>query len=316
MSSSSESTPPLSPRTLDTPPITSPLFETTTPSEESDEQSDGGEILKARDITAEDAQSMFQPAISRQATHLTSPKTPAAEKAAAFEDRPSGYFDEESVLNPLPEVITPPIRDDGRASGETEGRGRTLQVPESPTQDLSSPSGSASQPPSPELRPPSPWRSTTVKNSVGQLSESRSVLQEAFGPLKRRSLSGSGDAIKKFLPKGLPSLPKPSSFIPSAPSFFSSSQSKGPMQGSGANSRVISPTMNNSSSTIVSPRQDENRERPSLMRRTTSHESSLLYHTPSRSSSLGDDSRWVNVSQDLSLVPANPIAQRIASNQL
>lgn len=56
-------------------------------------------------ISDADAQSLMEPAISRAATRLTSPKTPLAEKVAAMDDLDGGgYFDE----NESDGEITPP----------------------------------------------------------------------------------------------------------------------------------------------------------------------------------------------------------------
>ncbi|RYP16951.1 hypothetical protein DL767_010109 [Monosporascus sp. MG133] len=52
--------------------------------------SDGAEEEEPLDIDQDDAQSFIQPVLGPAAVRLTSPKTPAAEKAAAMEALPGG----------------------------------------------------------------------------------------------------------------------------------------------------------------------------------------------------------------------------------
>ena len=133
----------------------------------------------------DDAQSFIQPAISPIATRLTSPRTPAAEKAAAMDDLVGGgLFD--AALAPLPAPVPSPS-------------------PPSATDDL-----------------PTPWRVGPGRFTFTESAKLPSM-SGVFQTRPHRSSSLSENALKR-LSKALPSISIPAGFLPtiSTPSFLSS----------------------------------------------------------------------------------------------
>ncbi|RDW71231.1 hypothetical protein BP6252_07794 [Coleophoma cylindrospora] len=267
------------------------------PAELSDDDDD--EVMELEGIPDEDAESLIGPAISRAATRMKSAHTPAAEKAAAMEDvEGGGYFDSD------PE--SPPILQDVQlgdvpmlTSKPNENVGLGLSLGELP-------------PPEPMKEQPafpSPWQAGP--KVMQRTASSQSIMQEAFA--KRRSMSGGAETLKKLIPKNLPSMaqarnyfssagfgsgqktPSPSS-SPKQSHFPNRTSSRRTAPGSPLNSMYdIEPS--NSSSTLrpekPSPVPCKAASRPNPLRRVTSDDS-LLYHSLSRTSSLGDDSRFEN----------------------
>ncbi|KAF3012179.1 hypothetical protein E8E14_006870 [Neopestalotiopsis sp. 37M] len=252
---------------------------------------------------ADDAQSLFQPAISPAATRLTSPKTPAAEKAAAMEKLPGGGFFGAGFDGPT--VLA--------SSAHPVSTSRKLVKPYPNRQARGFSLGTlppARYEPLPRL--PSPWqpgpKDLIVENEpTSQRPAMSSVFSSSNRP--RRSSSGGNEALRK-LKEALPSITLPTNFLSSlkSPSFFSDSSSqKSPnpltrqiaagdnTDTSLANSRAVRGVDRLSGDASLRP-SSASMKRPKAIRRSTSDES-MLYHSLSRMSSLGDDDRWGDVSE-------------------
>lgn len=286
------------------------------------------------------AQAVLQPAMSAAAIHLTSPHTPAVEKAAAMEKIPGGgLFD-----FPLPE----------EDEGDDDEVLKTKTPSSSVSKDFNSrpmtafPSRQHQQQPSsstgphmplgqmpigePLSRPkiPSPWQSgpetmsvareTSQPNRSSLLRPSRGVLESAFGPTRNRSRSAGQDALKR-LQKAFPSFSTPSHLLPSFPSSFFGSSSEKLSPGTSPSRPRFPPSSSSQTpppqiSDVARPRQPISQipkpqgpprrsssirsrhsavaSRPPTLRRVTSDES-ILYHSLSRASSLGDDDQFQDV---------------------
>jgi pimeloyl-ACP methyl ester carboxylesterase len=213
----------------------------------------------------DDALSIIQPALSPVATRLTSPKTPAAEKAAAMELTVAGsYF----------------------PRAKKGGGGLSLgQVP----------------PPAPEsVALPSPWHAGPKELVVRSPPGTRPAIAGVFDQTRHRRASSSGSDTFKKIRDALPSLALPSNFLSnfSTPSFFETSAPKHrPLRSltqidggfESAPSRTTSPAPSDDSRLLPGTP-----ARPRPVPRTKSDES-LLYHSLSNVSSLGDDDRWTEV---------------------
>jgi hypothetical protein len=281
-------------------PATTNEIETPPPTDLSTEDEDDSasdvDTINLQDVADEDAQSIFQVSMSRAASRLTSSRTPAAERAAAMQSA-GDYFD---------------VNDEGEDNSGESTPSLAAQSSK-PAQKLDVP---GPEPGNRETKLPSPGQAQPKPIGAERSDESRSALKDAFHN-RRRSLSGG---MKGLLPKALPSMismPKASSLFPSlpSPSFFASYTQKrigagskdrtGSKTGDGG-SRVQSPiqspyntTMSREGSsqgtatpTSLTVSTEEETSGTSNLRRATSHESLLLYHTLSRASSLGDDSRF------------------------
>lgn len=207
------------------------------------------------------AQAALQPALSAVASHLASPQTPALEKAAAL--------DTGVVVDAAPEP------DDRR----------------SPPQQ---------SPPPPEPLP-SPWDAADPKDWVfpgsgdggaGRGSRSRyarGVLEVALGSARHgRSRSAGQDPWSwKRLQKAMPSFQVSALLLPSlAAPFFSSSSSTSAQPRTGLPPSPPAPD--------PAPAPAATSASPPPLRRTTSDDS-ILYHSRSHTSSLGDDDRFSHV---------------------
>ncbi|KAK4237921.1 hypothetical protein C8A03DRAFT_15578 [Achaetomium macrosporum] len=233
------------------------------------------------DVDQDDAQSFMQPAISPLATLLTSPRTPAAEKIAAFNRQsPGELFETSESDEPSQENAEMLIRD------------YTRNVPEnSQEQRLSS-----------VVRLPTPWQAGPKQLLVSEPGRFKSSMAAAFQTRQQRSQS-VGESLKR-LSKALPSISIPSGLIPSitTPTFFSSSSSP-PKDARRSQSHMpttlLTPEKSPNSSLPdrarphASPLQSDS-ARPRTLRHTASDDS-LLYQALSRVSSLGDDERFTHV---------------------
>lgn len=266
------------------------------------------EELGVHDIADEDANSLVGVSISRAATRLMSPVTPSAEKAAAMDNvEGGGLFQGDEDITPPPErgyrqYYDPMLQEErhtqpGLPDGHIFSLGK-LPSPKPQDQGL-----------------PTPWTASPKPLVVERPEETRSVLRGALDMTKRRSLSGGADALKKLLP----SIPKAGSFIPTMPStsFFSSSgntKSRARAFSLYKDFNWAGPISSNSEMNTYSQSAGENKnstedktEYPSnglhshstsesqlpALRRVASDDS-LLYHSLSRASSLGDDTRFEN----------------------
>lgn len=203
------------------------------------DSSEGEEDLYGEDA----AQSFIQPALSPVVTYLTSPKTPAAEKAAAMDRIIDGYFNDAGATKEqesMDQVIAGYF--DGTSINRQDSSGDDTPTQEKPSPQRSDkmhegPAGeTASSPPTTttlashprHMEPPtSPWR-TGPKEIVVTSSASEShkpALASVFSQSRhRRSSSGGAEALRR-LSKALPSISLPSNFMPNrlpTPSFFSS----------------------------------------------------------------------------------------------
>lgn len=276
--------------------------------------SDGAADEEQLYIDQDDAQSIIQPALSPVATRLTLPKTPAAEKAAAMERLPGGglFSVMEGTATPDPEPS--PVM--GQSS-ETLHQTPVNKTSTRQARGLSLPSGHSSV-----YRFPSPWQSGPKQMVVqNEPSSSRPAMSTVFGHDKhRRSSSTGADALKR-IKEALPSMPSMPSI--SLQSFFSGpSSAKSPSldgkKSTFSNDSTPEPKFTSFLVDAPSPISrsklpPQNRQslvglpihsaetsslspptRPRAMRRSTSDES-MLYHSLSRVSSLGDDDRWKDI---------------------
>ncbi|CAI6336671.1 unnamed protein product [Periconia digitata] len=327
------------------------------------------ESAEERSLQLETVQSAIGVSMGQQQTRLTSPKTPAAEKAAALDDVDGGGLfegwdqsveqdaDEQSDTVPASDPAQPPPKD----AGDTVKQ-KTPQV---------NPPTTASSPPRPAPAPrlPSPWRAgpkplKVQGQSNGQSNSHRSALRETLvTKARRRTLSGGssmGESFKKYF--NLPSLPKSSGLLNFSLPSFSPSQFDSHVRGrpppnpprqrpmqlasslpnrsprsplvqydGNVESTRRHPTRNSPprrSSSLnrlpphpataplpipestpsstgqgtprlsAAPSQPKPLSRPaSVLRRSTSEGSLMIYRSRSIASSLGDDSRFENVSE-------------------
>lgn len=284
--------------------------------------SDSAEDEEPLDIDQDGAQSIIQPSLSPAATRLTSPKTPAAEKAAAMESLPGGgLFDIMDCSAPQG-----PERLNVSASGSTSkgnasppkylAKAQTRHVRGLSLGNLPSDSQQANR----FEQTPSPWQAGSKGFVVPNEPSHKSALSGIFDyQAKIRRSSSSGSEAFKRIREALPSI--------SLPSFFS-----GPTWNKGQGFDMRTPTgpgSNTSESKQTwptrSPSSLVNKETPSTNRfgmfsltdspnevhppprksatfpvrprapRRSTSDDSMLYHSLSRVSSLGDDDRWTNI---------------------
>jgi hypothetical protein len=286
------------------------------PHELSDDFDDTG-ATSVSNITNEDARCLIEPSLSHVASRLKSPQTPALEKAAVMEELDGGgLFDSETE--------SPPVEGGRLLEGDS--------APKSPTR-ISGPSEAADEcdtskqngglslgdlpspkPEAPDM-PIAPWHAG-AKPIVLQRTDApqQSSLHGVFNASRTRSLSGGAEALKKLLPKGLPSMAQVGNLFGSSGSNqkpkFGGLSSIPKDSGSSVATRSTSPTVphfpitgslstTQTFETIVSTRPQVLARpgtrvgaiRPKTLRRVTSDDS-LLYHSLSRASSLGDDTRF------------------------
>ncbi|KAF3072789.1 Uncharacterized protein CFAM422_004753 [Trichoderma lentiforme] len=245
----------------------------------------------------DDAQAFLQPAMSAAASHLTSLHTPAIEKAAALKGLGvNGFFDDPELR-----VSGDDNRDsDGDGDGDTTPEAATS--PKSPSQFPRKPTIQLGPVPKDEprrLAPPSPWKSQQLTKDGGHFSDARGILQAAFEPTRQRSRSAGQEALKKLQQASshfLPSLPKGKSFLSSFTDSKQSQRSRSTSRRLGqASSASNSPPSQSPANGHLDPNAAADAEsRPQLLRRVTSDDS-MLYHSLSRASSLGDNDRFTDV---------------------
>ncbi|KAK4214518.1 hypothetical protein QBC37DRAFT_440087 [Rhypophila decipiens] len=227
----------------------------------------------------DDAQSFIQPAISPMATRLTSPKTPAAEKAAAMDPvSGGGLFDE---LEPQTESFAMTATQTSQIQSQSQPRSTSTS-----------------------LALPTPWRAGPKHMIVTEPTTGRSAMSGVFGGHSRASRSGSiGENALKRLSKALPSISIPT------PSFFLSGQSQkdDPTVQAQKSAPFFVPALNRPIQPVYplgptnprSPASPSPSSRMSLALRRSTSDDSLLYHSLSRVSSLGDDDRFVNIREQV-----------------
>ncbi|KAJ9417316.1 hypothetical protein FOXG_09457 [Fusarium oxysporum f. sp. lycopersici 4287] len=267
-----------------------------------DIQDDDDSIICNQD----EAEAILQPALSDAARHLTSQNTPAIEKALALDKSRAGLFD-------VPIDKHGDTSPDLSSSPETTPQVPQIATPERPPAKVS---------PSQQYRNalPSPWQAQPKPTTKGSTSRpSGSILGNALAPARNRSRSAGQEALRR-LQKAWPSLSPPTHLLPSmSNSFFSSSHDKASASTSGVSSHSSpaarqhsphipsdalgvsqvrpSPSPQQARGLAPAPR-DPNAAsasvRPGVLRRVTSDESHL-YHSLSRTSSLGDDEQFQDV---------------------
>lgn len=240
-----------------------------------------------RDSSQENAQAVISISIGHAQTRLTSPQTPAAEKAAALEDVEGGS---------IPNHVTSQNSDDKQNQLQHEDVLEDEQTAGDETRSL-----------------PSPWRAGPRK--FQRLDETRSSLRYSVNGRPRASSVGlSTESLRKLLPFNIPSIPKSPSWLnfqfPTISVLSDNSRTietinpyetvsrKAFLDGSNENPKVIQidqgglnrPTKKTSETRSISISQR------SSLRRSVSEDSLLLKRTLSTASSLGDDARFENVS--------------------
>ncbi|KAI9050022.1 hypothetical protein LZ554_006167 [Drepanopeziza brunnea f. sp. 'monogermtubi'] len=270
-------------------------------------------------LSDEDAQSLIELSMSRAATRLKSPLTPAVEKAAAMEEMDGGgFFDSDDVETP-PDAVEQQSEADLSSSGSPKFKRSSSppvpeNVPEITTQVEAMSPGQLPSPKMEEPASPTPWHPGRKSLTFDSKEHGRqSSMASVFGgnSSRTRSLSGGAEALKKLLPKGLPSIAQVGHLFGSSSNNGSKTRSSGSVKlaressfprsarssETGSPERSLSPL---SSEPIAAPRPQNTKKitppgpkRPPILRRTTS-DNSLLYHSLSRTSSLGDDTRFEN----------------------
>lgn len=152
---------------------------------------------------------------------------------------------------------------------------------------------------------PSPWRAGPKQLVVTEPTNGRSAMSGVFGSQSRSYRSSSfGENALKRLSKALPSISIPT------PSFFLSGSQKDdptiqaqksaplflPSRAPGGQPRPL--PMATGSLKPDFPRPSSTSQMSHTLRKSTSDDS-LLYHTLSRVSSLGDDDRFVNIKEQV-----------------
>ncbi|KAI1412915.1 hypothetical protein F5Y13DRAFT_162056 [Hypoxylon sp. FL1857] len=263
----------------------------------------------------DDAQSIIQPALSAAATRLTLPKTPAAEKAAALERLPGG-----GLFSVIEGTVTPEPEPSPAMGQSSETVYQTSMAKASTRQTRGLSLGQMPSSHTPMYRFPSPWQSGPKQMIVQNESGPKPALAGVLGESKhRRSSSGGADVLKRIR-EALPSMPSISlqSFFsePSSTKSTGSDSKRSPLANNGGSETkqfpsflAEPPIINTRSSTAPTNRQSlmnlpirtaegppmcRPSNRPRAMRRSTSDES-MLYHSLSRVSSLGDDERWNDI---------------------
>ncbi|KAF2647794.1 hypothetical protein K491DRAFT_613993 [Lophiostoma macrostomum CBS 122681] len=309
-----------------------------------------GDLTPSEDETPEEkalqletVQSAIGVSIGEQQTRLTSPKTPAAEKAAALDETDGGLFFE-GWQQPQDETVIP----DPPQAALTDD-----QEDEKETQDESLPDDEFVGG-SPAARMPSPWRATPGTLRVDNRDHRAALRDSLTTGTRRRAMSGGSatETFKKYMPFTFPSMPKSSGLLNfSLPSFSVSpfdnargrpsiyqrkrvssanhsrkSSGIGQHDGTQISREAVDDTRPSPSQSL--PRRDHSSTEPipqhqfaatarshpvpdapspsididrqSVRLRRSNSEGSLLLHRPkSFASSLGDDTRFENVSEQV-----------------
>jgi len=298
------------------------------------------EVAEAPVIPVEDVRSVLGVAISQEQTRLTSPKTPAVEKAAAIE-RAGGFFSGPFDVGQDDITEEPEEGGDYRhvdsareveparpgAEEDTDTQADTQATPQSP-------------PESPEIettiRLPSPWRAEARR--FEKTGKNKSALRDGLLANRRRASSGPEstlDSWQRAIMASLPSMPRYFwSTSPSSPTLEPNSDaSQGaakPRSKRSSFSRPGTDSINRSSPRPLSPQRsgggndseavtprllpadharpyigDLPSELPPLrsgssqLRRSASDQSLIAQRTLSTVSSLGDDTRFDHVSEQV-----------------
>jgi len=302
------------------------------------------ESPEERAIELETAQSAIGISIGREQTRLTSPKTPAAEKAAALDESEDGAFFDgwqeatDSALDPK----TPPHTENGIPTRKPEAK--PVPTPTASNDHREKQSDS-------RARLPSPWRAGPKTFQKEKAGDHRTILKENLQGRRRASSGGSvGETVRKYLPFHLPSSftksykdlhfslpslsalsldtergwPAPRTFdrrrrdtIASSTPPRSMPQRDGAHHSTPEESRSASRSnsslpqqpntaplpqreFSDESTSTIGPSPPGPSERPTpRLRRSNSEGSLLVYRTKSFASSLGDDTRFESVQEQV-----------------
>ncbi|KAH9844536.1 hypothetical protein Tdes44962_MAKER07294, partial [Teratosphaeria destructans] len=260
----------------------------------SDDDGDDDDLPEAQHIPAEDARTAIGLSIGLEQTRLASPRTPAVEKAAAI-DRQGGFFGGFDSTNDALNEEAGEAEEDEPAPKPERSRRKTVPAP---------------SPRKAEVRLPSPWRARA--EPAKRSDRTKSLLRDGFFSSRKRSSSGPesrSQAWHKSFMSSLPSMPKHFSLT----SSFSSQNASQPSirhqrsevdVASSSNTRSLSPTEREEASATVGdlpgrPQIERLQSRQSQLRRSASDSSLTPHRTLSRVSSLGDDSRWEDVHEQV-----------------
>ncbi|KAK3943009.1 hypothetical protein QBC46DRAFT_378708 [Diplogelasinospora grovesii] len=286
----------------------------------------------------DDAQSFIQPAISPMATRMASPKTPTAEKAAAMQRLSGGGFLDgldEADHRPT-QSSAPPISryTADAASGSIRSPNKLSKPPPSSPSAVRDRGMTLGSIPSPQPYAtdfPTPWQAG-LKQFITEPGSSKTAMSGIFGgqsTTRHQRSSSVGENALRRLSKALPSISIPTGFMPniSTPSFFSSSSSQKDELATHTQ-KPTSPPVHARIAPSHSSRQEINSLRPPVradisaagvlesgrpafarppsaasrrsyaLRKSTSDDS-LLYHSLSRVSSLGDDERFSHIREQV-----------------
>ncbi|KAF2092719.1 hypothetical protein NA57DRAFT_49843 [Rhizodiscina lignyota] len=186
----------------------------------------GDELQEAQKTSLEDARSIIEVSISQAQARLTSSQTPAAEKAAALRDG-GGYFsdswtpaeaDGQSLLEEVPSSVEQHV--DIAKSDVHDGKEQFPSLQTTPPVQLQ------------RQQLPAPWQATT-RRKASRSEAIRNSISEAFLQHTRKSSFGEMTRrFNNLSLPSLPRSFTLSSLVPSIPSFDGSSASKDGMLGS------------------------------------------------------------------------------------
>jgi hypothetical protein len=252
-------------------------------------------------ISDSDAESIIGVSMSRAASRLKSPKTPAVEKQKALEEA-GGFFESGPETPPARRAILTEEDETDPSSGApsppTEITFQTYKQKEGLASEIVS--SQKLEDSAPSL---SPENADSRPAAIRRTSPPQSSLAGVLGVERKRSLSGSAAALKKFLPN-VPSMATVGNFFGTSSghqrsrTLSSGSQKEyghirsGNSSGSGGSPPGLAPRTQTFES-VVTTRPAPGTRRPTALRRVTSDDS-LLYNSLSRASSLGDDTRFEN----------------------
>ena len=286
------------------------------------------EPLEAQEDQGDDAITAVAVSISREQIRLTSPKTPAAEKAAAIE-RAGGFFGGYGIGDESPLVEEPEGSDEDDEDHHEKDYKEPATLSEEKDDDTArvqseTPHVPERSPRRTPVRLPSPWRADASAQRQ-EVNRTKAGLLDGLRFNRRRASTGpetKGEGWQKWLLSNLPSRPK--QFSLSSP-FSSSHETKDTYenesgkdskrsssgltaavrQRAGSDDRIIAPSPPVAREAEEEPEPLGDLGLPSsrkpgqshapLLRRSTSDQSLLTQRTLSTTESLGDDSRFEHV---------------------
>ena len=291
-----------------------------------------------QNIQPEDARTAIGVSIGQEQTRLLSPRTPAAEKQAAIE-REGGFFGGAAALpeGATSGVTGEPLTEEPAQEGavEEDAPRQPHSFPRTagaaPTHEQRPPDSQGAAPKG-DSRLPSPWRSEQKRTR-----STRSIIRDGLSSSRKRSWSGPDSMLgswQKAIMSSLPSMPR--NMLPFQSSNDSESADRATKRSSTmlANVDMRDQPKATSSSSLPRLHSDSNRKklsssqsdsptkekteadgvlgdlpskaelqnirsRPPQLRRSTSDNSLYTQRTLSRVSSLGDDTRFEDVREQV-----------------